>query len=99
MTSPFAEAMRRIRHFGDYVTVPLAAVILMDLAGRDRLYLVLLGLAAWTLLEYLVHRLSSIGFLPSAKGSISFIMTIQTTPTPNDRASVRRCWPFRLDIC
>ena len=56
MTSLSAEAMRRIRHFGDYVTVPLAAVIFMDLAGMDRLYLVLLGLAAWTLLEYLVHR-------------------------------------------
>jgi sterol desaturase/sphingolipid hydroxylase (fatty acid hydroxylase superfamily) len=51
-----AEAVRRIRHFGDYVTIPLAAVIFMDLAGMYRLYLVLVGLAAWTLMEYLVHR-------------------------------------------
>ena len=51
-----AEVMRRIRHFGDFVTVPLASVIFIDLAGVDRLYLVLAGLAAWTLLEYLVHR-------------------------------------------
>ena len=50
------EAMRRIRHFGDYVTVPVASVIFIDLAGMDRLYLVLAGFAAWTLLEYLVHR-------------------------------------------
>ena len=51
-----AGAVRRIRHFGDYVTIPLAAVIFMDLAGMYRLYLVLVGLAAWTLMEYLVHR-------------------------------------------
>ena len=54
--SPSVEVMRRIRHFGDFVTVPLASVIFIDLAGVDRLYLVLAGLAAWTLLEYLVHR-------------------------------------------
>jgi sterol desaturase/sphingolipid hydroxylase (fatty acid hydroxylase superfamily) len=51
-----AEAVRCTRHFGDYVTVPLAAVIFMDLAGMYRLYLVVVGLAAWTLMEYLVHR-------------------------------------------
>jgi len=51
-----AGMMRRIRHFGDFVTVPLAIVIFVDLAGVDHLYLVLLGLAAWTLLEYLMHR-------------------------------------------
>jgi sterol desaturase/sphingolipid hydroxylase (fatty acid hydroxylase superfamily) len=56
MTSFSAELMRRIRHFGDFVTVPLASVIFIDLAGVDCLYLVLAGLAAWTLLEYLVHR-------------------------------------------
>src|ERR1700674_1867744 len=66
MTSFSAEVMRRIRHFGDFVTVPLASVIFIDLAGVDRLYLVLAGLAAWTLLEYLVprfvfHRYSSVG--------------------------------------
>ena len=51
-----AEMMRRIRHFGDFVTVPLAIMIFVDLAGRHRLYLVVAGIAAWTLLEYLVHR-------------------------------------------
>src|SRR5450631_4764296 len=51
-----AGVMRRIRHFGDFVTVPLAIVIFADLAGTYRLYLVLAGVAAWTLLEYLVHR-------------------------------------------
>jgi len=56
MTNLPAEVMRRIRHFGDFVTVPLAVVILVDLAGMYRLHLVLVGLAAWTLLEYLVHR-------------------------------------------
>ena len=52
-----AGVMRRIRHFGDFVTVPLAIVIFADLAGMNRLYLVLAGVAAWTLLEYLVHRI------------------------------------------
>jgi sterol desaturase/sphingolipid hydroxylase (fatty acid hydroxylase superfamily) len=51
-----AEVMRRIRHFGDFVTVPLAAVIFLELAGIYRLHLVVMGVAAWTLLEYLVHR-------------------------------------------
>ena len=52
-----AEGMRRIRHFGDFVTVPLAIVIFVNLAGMNRLDLVLVGVAAWTLLEYLVHRI------------------------------------------
>src|SRR5258707_1914523 len=56
MTNLSAGAMRRIPHFGDFVTVPLAVVILVDLAGMYRLHLVLVGLAACTLLEYLVHR-------------------------------------------
>jgi len=51
-----AERMRCIRHFGDFITVPLAIVIFVNLAGVYRLYLVLVGVAAWTLLEYLVHR-------------------------------------------
>src|ERR1700682_1577673 len=55
-TSLSAEGMRRIRHFGDFVTVPLAIVIFVNLAGMNRLHLVLAGVAAWTLLEYLVHR-------------------------------------------
>src|ERR1700730_13801915 len=54
VTSLSAEVMRRIRHFGDFV--PLAILIFVDLAGMYRLYLVLAGVAAWTLLEYLVHR-------------------------------------------
>ena len=57
LTSASAEGMRRIRHFGDFVTVPFAMAIFVDLAGMYRLYLVLVGAAAWTLLEYLVHRI------------------------------------------
>jgi len=56
MTSLSAGVMRRARHFGDFVTVPLAIAIFVDLAGIYRLHLVLAGVAAWTLLEYLVHR-------------------------------------------
>src|ERR1700682_5873210 len=56
-TSRSAEGMRRIRHFGDFVTVPLAIAIFVNLAGMNRLDLVLVGVAAWTLLEYLVHRI------------------------------------------
>jgi sterol desaturase/sphingolipid hydroxylase (fatty acid hydroxylase superfamily) len=56
MTNLSAELMRRIRHFGDVVTIPLAIVIFVDLAGMYRLHLVLMGVAVWTLLEYLVHR-------------------------------------------
>jgi sterol desaturase/sphingolipid hydroxylase (fatty acid hydroxylase superfamily) len=51
-----AEVVRRIRHLGDFVTVPLAIVIFVDLAGLSRLHLVAAGVLAWTLLEYLVHR-------------------------------------------
>jgi sterol desaturase/sphingolipid hydroxylase (fatty acid hydroxylase superfamily) len=51
-----AEVMRRIRHFGDFFTLPLAIVIFVAVAGIERLHLVLAGLAAWTLMEYLVHR-------------------------------------------
>jgi sterol desaturase/sphingolipid hydroxylase (fatty acid hydroxylase superfamily) len=56
MTSLSAEMMRRLRHFGDFFTIPLAIVIFAGLAGMDRLHLMLAGIAAWTLLEYLVHR-------------------------------------------
>lgn len=56
MTSLSAGVMRRARHFGDFVTVPFAIAIFVDLAGIYRLHLVLAGIAAWTLLEYLVHR-------------------------------------------
>jgi sterol desaturase/sphingolipid hydroxylase (fatty acid hydroxylase superfamily) len=56
MTSFSAELMRRIRHFGDFVTLPIAIVIFADLAGVYRLYLVPIGIAAWTLVEHLVHR-------------------------------------------
>jgi sterol desaturase/sphingolipid hydroxylase (fatty acid hydroxylase superfamily) len=51
-----AEMTRRIRHFGDFVTIPLAIVIFLGLAGTYRLHLVPVGVAGWTLLEYLVHR-------------------------------------------
>src|SRR5436190_23751490 len=50
------EVMRHIRHFADFVTVPLATVIFIDLAGVNPLHMVLAGLAAWMLLEYHVHR-------------------------------------------
>jgi sterol desaturase/sphingolipid hydroxylase (fatty acid hydroxylase superfamily) len=55
--TPPGDLMRRIRHFGDFVTVPTAAVIFVAMSGLDRLYLVALGFAAWTFLEYLVHRI------------------------------------------
>ncbi len=45
-TSLSTEVMRRLRHFGDFVTVPLAIVIFVGLAGVYRLYLVLVGVAA-----------------------------------------------------
>jgi sterol desaturase/sphingolipid hydroxylase (fatty acid hydroxylase superfamily) len=53
---PSGDLMRRIRHFGDFVTVPLAAMIFVGMSGLERFYLVVLGFAAWTFLEYLVHR-------------------------------------------
>jgi hypothetical protein len=56
ISSLSAEMMRRIRHFGDFFTVPLAFVIFLGMAGVHRLHLVLAGVAAWTLVEYLVHR-------------------------------------------
>jgi sterol desaturase/sphingolipid hydroxylase (fatty acid hydroxylase superfamily) len=56
MTSLSDEVMRRVRHFGDFVTIPPAIVIFLGLAGLYRLHLVVTGAAAWTLLEYLVHR-------------------------------------------
>jgi len=48
--------MRQLRHFGDFVTVPLAIVLFVGLAGAYHLHLVVAGVVAWTLLEYLVHR-------------------------------------------
>src|SRR5262245_54685874 len=56
MTSLPGDVMRRIRHFGDFVTVPLAIPIFVELAGLHRLPLVLASFVVWTLLEYLVHR-------------------------------------------
>src|ERR1700760_1733685 len=56
VTSLSTGLMQRIRHFGDFVTVPLAIAVFLGLAGMYRLPLVLVGAAAWTLLEYLVHR-------------------------------------------
>src|SRR5258708_5844247 len=94
ITSLLAEVMRRIRHFGDFVIVPLAIVIFVDLAGMYRLYLVLVGVAAWTLLEYLASTV-----ILWADAFISFIMTIQTIRTQKDPASVRQSLHFRLDFC
>src|ERR1700744_2085593 len=56
VTSVSAGLMQRIRHFGDFVTIPLAVVAFLGLAGMYRLPLVFAGGAVWTLLEYLVHR-------------------------------------------
>jgi sterol desaturase/sphingolipid hydroxylase (fatty acid hydroxylase superfamily) len=56
MTSLSGDAMRRVRHFGDFVTVPLAILIFVEPAGLHRLPLVLASFVVWTLLEYLVHR-------------------------------------------
>src|ERR1700687_2359255 len=56
-TSLSTEVMGRLRHLGDFVTVPLAIVTCVGFAGVYPLYLVLVGVAAWTLLEYLVHRI------------------------------------------
>ena len=56
VTSLSVGAMHRIRHFGDFVTIPLAVVVFLGLAGMYRLPLVFAGGAVWTLLEYLVHR-------------------------------------------
>ena len=51
-----AELWRWIRHFGDFVTLPLAILTFAGLAGITRFPLVVAGMAAWTLVEYLVHR-------------------------------------------
>jgi sterol desaturase/sphingolipid hydroxylase (fatty acid hydroxylase superfamily) len=56
VTSLSAGVMQRIRHFGDFVTIPLAIAVFLGLAGMYRLPLVFAGGAVWTLLEYLVHR-------------------------------------------
>jgi len=48
--------MRQLRHFGDFVTVPLAIVIFVGFAGAYHLHLVVAGVVAWTPFEYLVHR-------------------------------------------
>ena len=97
-TSLSTEVMRRLRHFGDFVTVPLAIVIFVGLAGVYRLYLVLVGVAAWTLLEYLVHRIV-FHIILRADAFIGFIMTIQTIRTRKGPASVRRSLHSRLDFC
>jgi hypothetical protein len=96
--SLFTEVMRRLRRFGDFVTVPLAIVIFLGVAGVCRLYLVLAGVAAWTLLEYLVHRIIFHRIL-RADAFIGFIMTIQTIRTQKGPASVRRSLHSRLDFC
>jgi sterol desaturase/sphingolipid hydroxylase (fatty acid hydroxylase superfamily) len=51
-----AELWRWIRHFGDFTTLPLAILTFAGLAGITRFPLVVAGMAAWTLVEYLVHR-------------------------------------------
>ena len=98
ITSLSTEVMRGFRHFGDFITVPLTIVVFVGLAGVYRLYLILGGVAAWTLLEYLVHRLFFTIIL-LADAIIDFIMTIQTIRTQKGPASVRRSLHSRLDFC
>jgi sterol desaturase/sphingolipid hydroxylase (fatty acid hydroxylase superfamily) len=56
VTSRSAILIQCARHFGDFVTIPLAIIVFLGLAGMYRLPLVFAGAAIWTLLEYLVHR-------------------------------------------
>jgi sterol desaturase/sphingolipid hydroxylase (fatty acid hydroxylase superfamily) len=51
-----ADWVRWVRHFGDFVTIPVAVLAFASLGGLSRLYLVAAGLAAWTLVEYVMHR-------------------------------------------
>jgi hypothetical protein len=65
VTSLSAGLMQRVKRFGDFVTVPLAIAVFLGLAGMYRLPLVFAGAAAWTLLEYLVHRFAFHHYHPS----------------------------------
>jgi sterol desaturase/sphingolipid hydroxylase (fatty acid hydroxylase superfamily) len=56
LTNQSAELWQWVRHFGDFVTIPAAIVVFAALGGVSRLPLVVVGLAAWTLVEYLMHR-------------------------------------------
>jgi sterol desaturase/sphingolipid hydroxylase (fatty acid hydroxylase superfamily) len=56
LTNQSVDLWRWIRHFGDFVTIPIAILFLAGLGGVARLPLVGAGLAAWTLVEYLMHR-------------------------------------------
>src|SRR5262249_28239743 len=51
-----ADLSRWARHFGDFVAIPLAILVFAGLGGLSRKPLVVVGLAAWTLAEYLIHR-------------------------------------------
>ena len=98
MTSLSDEVMRRIRHFGDFVTLPLAIVF-----SWTRLASIA---SIWSWLASLPGRwwniwctdLSSTVIL-WADAFISFIMTIQAIRMQKDRASVRRSLHSRLDVC
>ncbi len=90
LPSQSAELWRWIRHFGDFVD-PSAGDPDLRRAGRHlSLPLVVAGMAAWTLVEYLVHNLPSTTLFPWGDACISFIMTIRATRTRRDRASARR---------
>ena len=56
LASLCVEMIRRIRHFGDFVTVPLAIVVFVRLAGGDRLHLVAAGVALGLALDFLGRR-------------------------------------------
>src|ERR1017187_6140770 len=47
---------QRILYLADFVIVPLAIVVLVNVAGLTRFPLIAVGFAVWTLAEYLLHR-------------------------------------------
>ena len=47
---------QRILYLADFVIVPLAIAVLVNVAGLTRFPLIAVGFAVWTLAEYLLHR-------------------------------------------
>ena len=47
---------QRILYLADFVIVPLAIVVLVNVAGLTRFPLIAVGFAVWTFAEYLLHR-------------------------------------------
>ena len=99
MTSLSAEAMRLIKHFGDFVTVPLAAMVFMD-SGRYGSALSGLvrprGLDADGISGAPIC-LPSVS-LPWASACTSFITTIQTIRIRKDPASATPLLAFPIGL-